>query len=202
MLILKVILIILAVILVLFLLSFFIKMKYNFYSHITDSSLDIDSKITFLFGIIKIKFIRKDNKLNFGIYLFGKKLRAKKKLKKKKQKEKKKSKSKRKIKWVNILSNIIQYFKEIINILKPKVFKVEGVYGFYDPSLTGITTGIIPILKSVLPLSNVNLQPVFEEEALDIEVEVTGYIIPMVMIVDTLKFILNKEVRKVIFKKD
>ncbi|URZ03300.1 DUF2953 domain-containing protein [Clostridium felsineum] len=198
--ILKVILIILAVILALFLLSFFIKMKYNFYSHITDSSLDIDSKITFLFGIIKIKFIRKDNKLNFGIYLFGKKLKFKKKSNKKKQKEKKKSK--RKIKWVNILSNIIQYFKEIINILKPKVFKVEGVYGFYDPSLTGITTGIIPILKSVLPLSNVNLQPVFEEEALDIEVEVTGYIIPMVMIVDTLKFILNKEVRKVIFKKD
>ncbi|URZ08367.1 DUF2953 domain-containing protein [Clostridium felsineum] len=200
MLILKVILIILAVILVLFLLSFFIKMKYNFYSHITDSSLDIDSKITFLFRIIKIKFIRKDNKLNLGIYLFGKKLKFKKKSNKKKQKEKKKSK--RKIKWVNILSNIIQYFKEIINILKPKVFKVEGVYGFYDPSLTGITTGIIPILKSVLPLSNVNLQPVFEEEALDIEVEVTGYIIPMVMIVDTLKFILNKEVRKVIFKKD
>lgn len=200
MLILKVILIILAVILALFLLSFFIKMKYNFYSHITDSSLDIDSKIAFLFGIIKIKFIRKDNKLNFGIYLFGKKLKFKKKSNKKKQKEKKKSK--RKIKWVNILSNIIQYFKEIINILKPKVFKVEGVYGFYDPSLTGITTGIIPILKSVLPLSNVNLQPVFEEEVLDIEVEVTGYIIPMVMIVDTLKFILNKEVRKVIFKKD
>ncbi|URZ14627.1 DUF2953 domain-containing protein [Clostridium felsineum] len=200
MLILKVILIILAVILVLFLLSFFIKIKYNFYSHITDSSLDIDSKITLLFGIIKIKFIRKDNKLNFGIYLFGKKLKFKKKSNKKKQKEKKKSK--RKIKWVNILSNIIEYFKEIINILKPKVFKVEGVYGFYDPSLTGITTGIIPILKSVLPLSNVKLQPVFEEEALDIEVEVTGYIIPMVMIVDTLKFILNKEVRKVIFKKD
>ena len=99
------------------------------------------------------------------------------------------------------IKDLISYFKDIINITKPKKIIINGTYGFEDPSLTGIACGIIPLVSSHIPISHVNLQPVFDEEIIDIYCEIYGRISLLVAIIKTLKFVLKKNNRKKIFKK-
>ncbi|NOW13987.1 hypothetical protein B0H35_001401 [Clostridium acetobutylicum] len=82
---LKVFLMILATILIILLVCLLAKVKYGLSSHIGDDSIDINSSIVFLFGIITIKFIKKGDKLDFSVCLFGKRMKKK----NKKQKYKK-----------------------------------------------------------------------------------------------------------------
>ncbi|AAK81199.1 hypothetical protein BJV85_000637 [Clostridium acetobutylicum] len=194
---LKVFLMILATILIILLVCLLAKVKYGLSSHIGDDSIDINSSIVFLFGIITIKFIKKGDKLDFSVCLFGKRMKKK----NKKQKYKKKKNNKKKKKWKSIFTNLLEYFRQVLNILKPKVFKIEGVYGFYDPSITGIISAILPIVTEIVPLASISLDPTFEEEKLDISIKIYGDITPIVLAIRTLSFLLSRDVRKVIFEK-
>lgn len=99
------------------------------------------------------------------------------------------------------VNDLINYFKDIINIIKPKRIKIDGVYGFEDPSLTGIFCGIIPLVSNLIPKSDINLQPVFDDEIIDIKCEIHGRISLLVAAIKTLKFVLKKNNRQKIFNK-
>ena len=99
------------------------------------------------------------------------------------------------------INDLINYFKDIINIIKPKGIKINGIYGFEDPSLTGIACGIIPIVSSVIPTSHINLQPVFDDEIIDINCEIYGRVSLLIATIKTLRFVLKKNNRRKIFKK-
>ena len=97
--------------------------------------------------------------------------------------------------------DLFHYFKDIVNIIKPKRIKISGVYGFDDPSLTGMACGIIPIVSSFIPTSDINVQPVFDDEIIDIHCVIYGRISLIIAIIKTLKFIHKKDNRRKIFKK-
>lgn len=202
MIILKVLLIILLAIIMLMFFSLFIKVKYSLYSIIDNDDININASFTVLLGIFRVQFLRENGKFDFYICLFGKKLKIKPyKKDDSKRKKSQKKKRKKKIKWNTILRQLIKYFKEILDIMKPKIFEVKGVYGFYDPSVTGIMCGIIPIIKEIVPSADIELNPVFEEEDFDVKIRILGDALPIVVLVKTLKLIFSKDVRKIIFSK-
>lgn len=99
------------------------------------------------------------------------------------------------------MKDSIKYFKDIINIVKPKEIKIHGIYGFEDPSLTGMACGIIPLVPNFIPSCDIKLQPVFDDEIIDIYFEINGRISLIVVVIKTFKFVLKKNNRKKIFKK-
>ena len=95
----------------------------------------------------------------------------------------------------------INYIKAIINIIKPKTVRIHGIYGFEDPSLTGMACAIIPLISNLIPAGDIKLQPVFDDEIIDIYCKIYGRISLLTAIIKTLKFVLKKNNRKKIFKK-
>lgn len=207
--ILKILLIIIFILLFLLFLILFIPFEY-FVKGKIDGSIGGSVETRWLFGLVKVAVYKYEDKpvikiIICGLNVYSKKLLEgdiKKKEKKLENNEKKQKKSKSKRKFgKDLLLEFFRYFKDIINIVKPKYLKINGVYGFEDPSLTGMLLGIISIIKGAVPKAQIYAEPDFEEELIKIEAEIYGDIKVCVIGYRTLKLIIKKEVRKFLFKK-
>ena len=82
--------------------------------------------------------------------------------------------------------------------IKFDIKKLRFVFGFEDPSLTGKVLGVlyslgIPFLKGV------NINADFEKAILETDVNIKGKTNLFFVLLPILKFILNKNVRNIIF---
>jgi len=94
------------------------------------------------------------------------------------------------------------YLKKIIKQISPKYLHLHGTYGFEDPSVTGMTAGFIYTLQGILPQSKIQLQPCFTEEILELEFKAAGSISAGRLVWDTARFVLKKDIRTKIFKRN
>ena len=156
-----------------------------------------DAKEIFLLKFMGLSIIRKEIKSP------GTKIEKEKEEKNKKNSKKKKRSNFNIRDYIQkeFINDLINYFKEIIHIVKPKTVEINGFYGFEDPSLTGMICGIIPLISSLIPKSDINLQPVFDDEIIEIECDIHGKISLLSAIIKTIKFVLKKNSRERIFKK-
>ncbi|MBU3176604.1 DUF2953 domain-containing protein [Clostridium estertheticum] len=211
-LILKILLYLLIFIFAIILLFLIIPFEYYISSKI-DEKIDVDITLLFFKKIIKVMVKHEDTKEIFLLKIMGLRI-IRKEIKspgikiEKEEMEKNKKNSKKKSNF-NIkdyierefINDLINYFKDIINIVKPKTVKINGFYGFDDPSLTGMLCGIIPLISNLIPKSDINLQPVFDDEIIEIECDVHGKISLLSAIIKTLRFVFKKNNRQKIFKK-
>lgn len=124
--------------------------------------------------------------------------------KKKRKKEKKEHKAKNNLESMfdmKFIKEAFEYLKKIIRQVKPKHLQLKGVYGFEDPSLTGMTAGFIYTLQGIVPQSKLQLQPCFADEVFELEAEVAGEILIGRIVYDTARFFLKPDIRKKIFKR-
>lgn len=211
--ILHIIAIVISILLILLLCLLAIPFEYNFDGYVNESIYG-KGIVKWLFGLTRFTVYKEKEESNikvkfslcgFGLPVNKSKNDNKKNNKKNKNKDKKKDKRKSSQRKTKITKKLIgicyEYFKDIVNIIKPRYINVSGVYGFDDPSITGIVCGIISIINSTIPNSIINVEPEFEDEVYDLKVNVSGRIIGFVILFRTLRFIMNKEVRKNIFSK-
>ncbi|MBE6062918.1 MAG: DUF2953 domain-containing protein [Clostridium butyricum] len=196
---LNIIIIVICMILILLLGLLFIPFHYKFDGYVNEKIyVNGVVKWIFCFEVFYLYKEKEDSHFKVKLSLFGLNKFSK-------NNSKKKNKIEKFRKRIQITKKLIsvcyEYFKDIINIIKPKYINISGVYGFFDPSITGIICGIISIINCAIPYSFINVEPDFEEEKCDIEVNVSGRIVLCTILFRTLKFILNKEVRKNFFKK-
>lgn len=206
--ILKILLILMLILLSILTLILFIPFKY-FINGKIDGSIGGGAEIRWLFGLVKVFVCKYGDKPEIkvvicGVKVFSKKLiednEKKERKPGKKEKSKKRSKPKRSL-GKDLLLEFFKYFKDVINIVKPQYFKISGVYGFEDPSLTGMLLGIISIIKGGVPNAHIYVESDFDEVLINIEIEIKGDIKVCVICYRTLKLIIKKEVRKFLFKK-
>ena len=100
-----------------------------------------------------------------------------------------------------LINEILEYFKRVLNITKPKYLQLYGTYGFDDPSLTGIVCGAAGIIKSIIPNARLALTPDFTQEIIDLDLRAEGSMIMGSLAYQTIRTVLKKPVRKVLFKK-
>jgi hypothetical protein len=103
---------------------------------------------------------------------------------------------------MNLIKEAFSYLKKVVKQISPKYLHLHGTYGFEDPSITGMTAGFIYTLQGVWPQSKINLQPSFTEEILELDFKATGNISAGRLAWDTVKFLLKKDVRTKIFKRN
>ena len=198
----KIILILLFILLSILLLMLFIPFEYLLNGKIHDSA-DGKVEIRWIFGLIKIIICKYEEKPEIKVIICGVNIYNKKLIKNINtinKKSKKENKPRINI-GKNLIVELFKYFKDIINIIKPKYFRISGIYGFEDPSLTGMLLGIISIIKGAVPNAQIYVKPDFEEDNINIEAEICGDIKVFVICYRTLKLIIKKEVRQILFKK-
>jgi hypothetical protein len=127
------------------------------------------------------------------------------------EKEEVKEKEKASSKKVNNLKSMFDtklikegfnYLKKIIKQISPKYLHLRGTYGFEDPSVTGMTAGFIYTMQGVWPQSKIQLQPCFTEEILELDFKAAGSISAGKLVWDTARFVLKKDIRTKIFKRN
>lgn len=199
---------------ILFLLSILVvPLKYKADAHISKEEdedtwhAEYNGAIKLLMGFILIKFIYDKKSPELQVRLCGlpvvNKIITKERKESKNTKELKKEKSNRKheFRGFDFIKKCWTFLKDIIEVIKPRTFAIEGVYGFDDPSVTGAVCAVSAVVKPLIPFCRINLTPVFEEESCDVKVHIDGGFPMMEAIYKTLRFIFRKDIRKVIFKK-
>jgi hypothetical protein len=101
-----------------------------------------------------------------------------------------------------VIKEGFNYLKKIVKQISPKYLHLHGTYGFEDPSVTGMTAGFMYTLQDLWPQSKIRLQPCFTEEILELEIKAAGSITAGKLVWDTARFILKKDIRKIIFKRN
>jgi len=94
------------------------------------------------------------------------------------------------------LEQIFSYIKKVVAIIKPKVFNIKLVFGFDDPSITGCLSGFIYYLEAILPKGDFDIQPVFDQETIYLNMNVEGRITMGAILIQLIRLILRKDVRK------
>ena len=100
-----------------------------------------------------------------------------------------------------LIKEILEYFKLVLNIAKPKYMHLYGTYGFEDPSLTGIVCGISGIVKGIIPNARIHLTPDFTREVMDLDLRAEGSMVMGSLAYQTVRTVLKKPVRKILFRK-
>lgn len=172
----KILIVIVVILVVLFIGLILVPMKYNVLSKY-DTSLKFEGEINFLY-IFKISYSIKTKcievyLLKFRLFRFNKKAdtsKINKNIKKDKLNKKKKLFSK------STLDNNLYKIKELISTIKPNEINIFGEYGMDDPGITGILSGLTYALKGAGIPINIDLNPIFTHEVLDVNIEVKGQV--------------------------
>jgi len=100
-----------------------------------------------------------------------------------------------------LIHEVLDYFRRVLNIAKPKYMHLYGTYGFDDPSLTGMVCGLTGIIKGIIPHARLRLNPDFTQEILDLDLRAEGSMVVGNLAFQTLRTVMKKPVRKILFKK-
>lgn len=207
--ILKTIGIILLVLLLILLLVLFLPLEYSLELKYNES-LNIKASISILKGFLGARTFTEEDTICFSINIAGitaVKKNIKELINKTKEKDKtaaKKSRSKFSIRNLTsdgFIRDILMYLKDILNIIKPKVFHLNGSFGFEDPSLTGLLCAVLPSIQLLTQNCNINYTPVFDDRSAEIYLYVYGNLFPFSAIFKTLRFLFKNGRIKLFFKK-
>lgn len=100
-----------------------------------------------------------------------------------------------------LITEIKEYFKRMLGILKPKYIHLYGTYGFDDPSVTGMISGVAGIIKGMFPHARVSLSPDFTQEILELDFRAEGSVVIGGLAFQTLRTALRKPVRRIWFRR-
>lgn len=199
----KILIALLIFLLLITVLIIIIPVKYNVNYKLSDKSYGT-IKIKLLWGFLSIVYDNKNEHGGLKILIFGFiKMYIKTKAHEENKDKETNSKKNKKFKLKNIntyfLKKLMGYILDMIGILKPRIFKIDGAFGFYDPSNTGIVCACIPLVTSLFPALKINLEPVFHDEILDINIICKGKVNIISAILKTVVFVKEKSIRKVLF---
>lgn len=92
---------------------------------------------------------------------------------------------------------VVKLLKSLLKGIKPDDFHIKGDVGLEDPSTTAEVVGAAYAIGGILN-KKIELKAVFDKEILQGEAYAKGKIIPIYMLVCLIRFVLTKQVRKII----
>ena len=92
---------------------------------------------------------------------------------------------------------VVKLLKSLLKGIKPDDFYIKGDVGLEDPSTTAEIVGAAYAIGGILN-KKIELKAVFDKEILQGEAYAKGKIIPIYMLVCLIRFVLTRQVRKII----
>lgn len=96
---------------------------------------------------------------------------------------------------LRLLQAVYESIRRLLRALHLNM-KLSGVYGFDDPSLTGIVLGVMTALNTGMSYS-IDLKPEFAGEAVDLRGDIKAWFIPLHILIIGLRLIFKKAVRAI-----
>jgi hypothetical protein len=190
--------IILLIILGFILLILFAPFKYSALVFIKEK---INTNLFLDWVIFKVEFLIEEKKPFMKVYILGKLIKSISPTPKKVQRKNKSKREKTEMPNKEFFVQMFSLGKEVFKVIKPKEFIASGTYGFEDPSITGILNLVLVFIAEVMPWAQIDLNPVYEEEAMWVNIRTYGRVSLIILIYLILKYVFKKEVRKVLFHK-
>jgi len=81
--------------------------------------------------------------------------------------------------------------KKLFCMFSPNSILITGRYGFYEPEYTAFLLSVSSFLNSFKEEYTINLEPVWDDEYLELYVHISGFVIPALLLFHLLKFILQ-----------
>ncbi len=94
---------------------------------------------------------------------------------------------------------VLAFINDLFKSIMPRTFKASGIYSLDDPADTAGVSCLIVLLQVLLPGAQIDLQPSFADQATDVEMVTAGRIVLIRLVWLGLKYLLKKEIRRVIF---
>jgi len=199
--------IILIALLIIFLFILFlliIPYKYS-YQFVYDNGLTYIITIkTYLFIYVKEK---NQNLIHKYIKILGYKKILKGKKRKKEiekvvdeQKKEKKSEFPLSIITKKNIMHLLRFIKDIINMIRPNSLKIKTIIGCEDPYHNGLLIAYYYSLKNTCPKLPINLSINWQQKKLHTEGIISGYILPIQILLKLLTFIFSIRTLKVVWK--
>ena len=165
-------------------------------------SLSFQGQVGWAGGLFRLEIIRSEGILHWAMSFLGMKKSIPKSAKE--TPASKKPPTKKKVsRSTGSISTYInrQLFAAVKVVLRKLVqslhlnLNLSGTYGFDDPSLTGVTAGLIAAIfgKS----ASIELKPDFTEAVVDVKGSIRGWFIPLQIVVICIVFSLSKPVRAI-----
>lgn len=206
---LKILLYILAALAGLFVLSLVLPLEYRIHTAV-DNVVRVNATVFLLLRIFAVEFACEHKEMQRSLLVVGIRVRRTNPVGRSGNVSKKRRRSKKRLsRKVSVLDFLQQEFlhdaatflKKLIRMIRPRRIEIHGVYGFNDPVLTGTVCALIPLMEQWMPSSAISVQPVFDEEVLDIRADLYGRMLLIVVVGRILRFILRKPVRKALFQR-
>lgn len=105
-------------------------------------------------------------------------------------------------KFSHIIQGIKKFYEckdfivKIISIIKPKYVRVEGRYGFEDPCITGMLSGVFSVICPLFPKNSIRVSPDFFNEVLNLYVDVGGKCRIILLVITLFKAFSVKGIKK------
>ncbi|UNC92912.1 hypothetical protein [Candidatus Contubernalis alkaliaceticus] len=124
--------------------------------------------------------------------------KPRKKKENKKQKEKESSSQKDSSKFIKVfmkrstLEHMLSLLWDLLGILKPEKLEIRGEIGLEEPHLLGWLLAFLWSFKSLCNIFRIELQPLWDREHYDLEVNLEGKMVPGAVLFRLLKFLFSK----------
>ncbi len=97
--------------------------------------------------------------------------------------------------WHKYYKIAINLIAELFKHIKPRKFKLYGNIGLTEPHQTAFIFAALSPLQPFLSLGDFNLQPLWNEEYIDLDMQIVGKFIPVIILLILVKFIFSQEIR-------
>lgn len=167
-----------------------------------EQRLSFRGQVRWAGGLFSLEIMRRVGKMQMTLGFFG----LKKPISNMGKKEPKKKKPNRKKGLTDSIGNLSSFItRQLFTAVKVVFSKLvqalhlglnlSGIYGFDDPSLTGVMAGVIAALN--IGRSSEYLNPDFTGAVAEIQGSMRGWFIPLQILVIVLLFLLKKPVRAI-----
>lgn len=92
--------------------------------------------------------------------------------------------------------HVIHFIRDILKMLKPKVFKLDFLLGLEDPYQSGLILAYYHSLKGIYPKLPINININWQKEVYEAEGKIAGFILPGQLLLRILIFIFSAQTIK------
>lgn len=169
-----------------------------------EDGLSGEGKLEWAFGLLGIVISTKEEK-RYEFLLFKRTVTSgtlgarKEKIKESKKKKEKKQRSKKDLEIRELIKIGKNLLVKLHKALGPDYIGIHGRYGFEDPAVTGIVSGVVGIAEEVSKSADIRLYPEFAGELVDVQAEFYGSFSLGRLAVLAISTVLKKPVRRLVF---
>ncbi len=89
-------------------------------------------------------------------------------------------------------SHLLTLLKELLWVICPREFSLQGTYGFDEPHLTGWAAALEHSLRHMCTTVSVELQPDWQETGFDLQASAGGHFTGLALLACLLRFLLSR----------